>query len=77
MYYRYLVVWLNTNNNSYYIKILKHNYNNYYAGYINQYNHKIVVFQDISSYLTIFKSYRPHFKSIICKKLISILEKNI
>ena len=75
--YRYLVVWLNMNNDSYYFKILKHNYNNYYVGYVNQYNHKCIVMDDITSYISVYKYYPHSIKRIVCKKLISYLEKNI
>jgi len=77
MYYRYLVVWHNLNNNSFYFKFLKHNYNNYYVGFVNQYNHEIILIQDVSSYITISRSFKPNYKRIIIKKLISILERNI
>ena len=71
---KYLIVWKNLNKNSYYFKILKHNYNNYYVGYINEYNHVCIIFDDISNYLIITKQYF-NLKRKIIRCLISFLEK--
>lgn len=45
--YKYLYVWCNLNNNTYYYKLLNHLNTDYYIGYINQYNHKLVLFDKI------------------------------
>ena len=70
---KYLVVWFNPKKNSYYYKILKHNYNNYFVGYVNEYNHIIVIFENISHYLYIYK-HNIDIKRVIIRKLISFLE---
>lgn len=72
--YRYLVVWYKPNNKSYYYKILKHNYNNYYVGYINEYNHVVIVCEDISKFLFVTKNYYS-IKRRIVKKLVNFLNK--
>lgn len=72
--YRYLVVWYNPKNHTYYHKILKHNYNSYYVGYINEYNHTLILFEDISNYLYVTKNYFS-FKRKLIRFLISFLNK--
>ena len=47
MYKRYLVVWYNPNKNCYYYKLLKFNNNDYYVGFVNQYNHIVVLIDKI------------------------------
>ena len=71
--YRYLVVW-KTPKDTFYFKILKHNYNNYYVGYINEYKHTCLIFQDISNYLFVTKNYF-NIKRKIIRCLISFLQK--
>lgn len=71
--FHYLVVWFIPKTNSYYFKILKHNYNNYFVGYINEYNHVCIIFDDISKFLFIRK-HDFNIKRKIITKLISFLE---
>ena len=71
---RYLVVWFVPKTKRYYFKILKHNYNNYYVGYINEYNHIVVIYDDISSYLFITRNYYT-LKRRLIRLLISFLNK--
>lgn len=72
--YRYLIVWYVPFTKKYYFRILKHNYNNYCVGYINDYNHVCVIYEDISSYLYVTKNYF-NLKRKIIKLLISFLNK--
>ena len=72
--YRYLIVWYNPAKNLYTFKILKHNYNGYYVGFINDYNLVVVIFSDISNYLYVSKYYFG-FKRRFKRKLISFLER--
>ena len=72
--YRYLVVWYIPNKKRYYYKILKHNYNNYYLGYVNDYGHILICYDDISNYLFVTKNYF-NFKRKIIRMLISFLNK--
>lgn len=71
--YKFLVVWFIPKKNVYYFKILKHNYNNYYVGYVNDYNHVVILFENISPYLYICK-YNFNIKRKIINKLVSFLE---
>jgi hypothetical protein len=38
-----LIVYHNLNDNTYYYKLVRGRYTKYYVGYINQYNHEIVL----------------------------------
>ena len=66
-----VVVWHNLNKDTYYHKIIKGLYKNYYIGYINQYNHKII---DIIPNVYLKKNKVPLKKKVL-KKLISFLQK--
>ena len=70
---KYLVLWLNHNNNKYYYRILKHNFNSYCVGYVNEYNHEVILIDDISKYLIVTKHYS--FKKRFIRTLISFLQK--
>lgn len=71
---RTLVVWHNLNNNSYYYRFVINKRREYKVGYINQYNHKIVLLISsrevqpilIKKYISIRKS--------LCELLIRFLE---
>lgn len=72
--YKYLYVWLNLNNGTYYYKLLNHENTDYYIGYINQYNHKLLLHDKI----IIDKhkiSYMYCYKKKMARQLISFLEK--
>ena len=75
--YKYLFVWLNLNNGTYYYKLLNHSHSEYYVGYINQYNHRLVLMDKI-----VFLKDKSYFdlKSIkkrAMRNVINFLEKNI
>ena len=70
-----ILIYHNLNDNTYYYKLVKHRSYNYYVGYINQYNHKIVLI--IDNILENFYIYRPPLKKRIIKKLINFLEKKL
>lgn len=74
--YRYLYVWLNLNNDTYYYRLLKSSNSSYYIGYINQYNHKLVLFDKIV--IEKHSYYNLHYvKQHAMRNLISFLERNL
>lgn len=73
MYHRFLVVWFNPHNSSYYYRLLKHNYNDYHVGFVNQYDHIIVLFDEIKFYYS--KKLNVPVKTRIKKSMISFIEK--
>ena len=66
-----VVVWHNLKKDTYYHKIIKGLYKNYYVGYINQYNHEII---DIIPNVYLKKNKVPLRKKVL-KRLISFLQK--
>lgn len=68
-----IIVWHNLNKNTYYYKIVKCSYINYYVGYKNQYDHEIILIIDIYNEFTQF--YKMPLKKRVIKKLISFLHK--
>ena len=66
-----IVVWHNLSKDTYYHKIIKGFYKNYYIGYINQYNHEII---DIIPNVYL-KNYKVPLRKKVLKKLISFLQK--
>lgn len=66
-----VIVWHNLNKDTYYHKIIKGLYKNYYIGYINQYNHKII---DIIPNVYL-KNHKVSLRKKVLKKLISFLQK--
>lgn len=72
--YKYLYVWLNLNSGKYYYKLLNHENTDYYIGYINQYNHKLLLYDKIVCERTRFYSYYYYRKKMV-RYLISFLEK--
>lgn len=71
--YKYLYVWQNMNNNTYYYRLLNHYNFDYYVGYINQYNHKLLIIDKI-----IIESRRKDFaylKKRTIRNIINFLEK--
>jgi len=73
MYRRYLVVWFNPNKNVYYYKLLKFNSNEYYVGFVNQYNHIVVLIDKIQFEYS--KRLSIPVKTRIKKSMISFIEK--
>lgn len=75
--YKYLFVWLNLNNGTYYYKLLNHGHSEYYIGYVNQYNHRLclmdkIVIDKTSSYYSL-----KNIKKRAMRNVINYLEKNI
>ena len=74
--YKYLYVWYNPNKDIYYYKLLNHLHPDYYIGYINQYNHRLVLQDKIviekSNYFSIY-----NLKKRDMRNIIRFLEKNI
>lgn len=46
--YLKIIVFKNLNKNTYYYKFLKGYYTHYHVGYINQYNHEVILIIDYS-----------------------------
>lgn len=66
-----VIVWHNLNKNTYYYKIIRGTYNEYRVGYINHYNHKIIVIvEDI--YL---HEYKVPLRKRVISRLISFLQR--
>ena len=70
---RYLVVWFNPKSESYYFRLLKHNYNDYKVGFVNQYNHVCVLFDVIRFEYS--KRLSIPLKNRIKHNMINFLEK--
>ena len=71
-YKRYLIIWYNPNKNIYYYKYVNGFYQDYYVGFVNQYDHVVVLVIK----LIYFKERQP-LRKRIKRKLISFLEKNL
>lgn len=72
---KWLCVWYNLNNNSYYYRFIR-NYNEmYYIGYINNYNHKLVIYSEIPFYIEKVSLFNGKLKRQTIKRLIAFLEK--
>ena len=74
--YKYLYVWCNLNNNTYYYKLLNHFNNDYFVGYVNQYNHKLLIIDKIiiekNNIISI-----SYLKTKAIRNIISFLEKKL
>lgn len=66
-----LVIWKRRQDNSYYWKLVRGFYSSYYIGYINQYNHEIVLTIDLNKEIL----HRPTIQKRVVSKLISLLHK--
>ncbi|MDD6224162.1 MAG: hypothetical protein PUB18_04085 [bacterium] len=66
-----VIVWKNLNKNTYYYKIVKGTYKNYFIGYVNQYNHEVIIIID-NIYLS---SYKVPIKKKVLTRAISFLQK--
>ena len=64
--------YLKENKNTYYYKKLKGYINQYYIGYINQYNHEVVLIIDVSEFLNFG---RKSLSQRFIDRLIRFLEK--
>lgn len=67
-----IIVWKKPNN-TYYYKIIKGHYCNYYVGYINQYGHEIVLIIDNLEY----RVRKIPIKKRIKKKIINYIDNNL
>lgn len=65
-----VIVWHNLNNDTYYYKLVNGFYMNYNVGYINHYNHKIIVI--VPNIYT--SSYRVSLRKKVLTNLISFLQ---
>lgn len=72
--YKYLYVWCNMNNGTYYYKLLNHFNDNYFIGYVNQYNHKLLLIDKIVIEKNKFYSFN-YLKRRAIRNVISFLEK--
>jgi len=72
MNYKFIIVWLNRNNNEYYFKKVKGTYIKYYVGYVNQYNHEVLLVIDIHDFYS--KNKLP-LKTKLIDRLIGLLNK--
>jgi len=70
--YRYIVVWYNKNKEDYYYKKVKGTYAKYEKGYINQYNHEVILVIDIQE---LYIKKRINIKSKVVNRLIRLLKK--
>lgn len=73
MYKRILVVWFNTNKQEYYYRLLKSNLSDYHVGFVNQYNHIVVLVDTIEFQYS--KRLNVPVKTRIKKSMISFIEK--
>lgn len=73
MYKRFLVVWFDPNKSRYYYRLLKHNYNDYHVGFVNQYDHICVLFDVIRFEYS--KCLSLSTKEKLKRNMISFLEK--
>lgn len=69
---KWLCVWYNMNNNTFYYKFIWYN-DDYYVGYVNQYNHKLIIYDEVSFYVE--KVSLSYYTRKEIKKLVSLLEK--
>lgn len=76
MFYR-IVVFHNLTKDTYYYKKLKGFYSDYYVGYINQFNHEVILIIDIFEILEKNKKLgrKPSLKTRFIDRLQSFLEK--
>lgn len=68
-----IIIWHNLNKDTYYYRIVKGFYRNYEVGFINQYNHQIILIIDIYKEFTQF--YKMPWKKRVIKKAISFLHR--
>lgn len=68
---RLLVIWFNKNKNSYYYKFVSGFYCKYEVGYVNQYDHEVIMIIDV--YNDLLK--KVSLKKRVITKLISFLQK--
>lgn len=72
--YKWLCVWNNLNTNEFYYRFIRNYNEDYHVGFINQYNHKLVIYKEIPFYIEKV-SLGGKLKRHTIRKLISFLEK--
>lgn len=72
MKYKFIIVWFNRNNKEYYFKKVKGTYIKYYVGYVNQYNHEVLLVIDIQDF---YSNNKLPLKTKIIDRLIGLLNK--
>lgn len=72
--YKYLCVWLNLNTNEIYYRFIRNYNEDYYIGYVNGYNHKLVIYKEIPFYIEKVSLFGG-IKKRTLRKLINFLEK--
>lgn len=63
MKYRYITIWFNRNKNQYYYKKVKGTYMQYTVGYVNQYDHELLLVIDVTDL--------PRRKELLRNRLIN------
>lgn len=72
MKYKFIIVWFNRNNKEYYFKKVKGTYIKYYVGYVNQYNHEVLLVIDIQDF---YSNNKLPLKTKIIDRVIGLLNK--
>lgn len=71
--YKYLCVWYNMNNNTFYYKFIRYHNEDYYVGFVNQYNHQLIIYDRVSFYVE--RVSLSYYTRKELRRLISLLEK--
>lgn len=66
-----VVIWYNVNKGIYYYRYINDFFNRYYVGYINQYNHVVIMTIDVYKELI----YKPKLKNKVLSRLIRFLQR--
>ena len=74
--YKYLYVWYNLNNDTYYYKLLNHDNTSYYVGFVNQYNHRLLLKDKIVIDKSSFNKF-TYLKIRAMRNIITYLENKI
>lgn len=69
---KYIIVWLNRNKNEYYYKRVKGTYMKYEIGYVNQYNHEVILVINIPE---LYIKKRTSIRTKLINGLIHLLDK--
>lgn len=72
-----IVIWHNPNRNTYYYKIIKGSYKTYDVGFVNQYNHEVIMVINITDICSscYWNKRRFLFFHKVLRKFISFLQK--
>ncbi len=66
-----LVIWYNPNKRMYYYRYVNDIFNKYYVGYINQYNHVVILIIDV--YIELIR--KVPYRNKVIKRFISFLHR--